>query len=265
MTYKPTDTFFGALNIQGRVIHALLMREILTRYGRHNIGFMWLFVEPMIFTLGIATLWTFSGLHVLSNIPIVAFAVTGYSSVLLWRNMLSRSMGALQINSALLYHRNVTALDVWLSRSVLEAIGSTASFAVLSLLFWYVGSMPGPEDVVKVVVGWLLLAWFGVALSMTVGAASEFSPLVEKIWHPITYLMFPLSGAVFMVEWLPRKVQDFVLMMPMVHGVEILREGFFGSRVKAHYDLTYMFICCLCLTFIGLVAIQAMQRKVTPE
>jgi ABC-type polysaccharide/polyol phosphate export permease len=34
------------------VLGALLIRELLTRYGRHNIGFLWLFVEPMIFTLG---------------------------------------------------------------------------------------------------------------------------------------------------------------------------------------------------------------------
>jgi ABC-type polysaccharide/polyol phosphate export permease len=46
-----------------RVIGALLMREILTRYGRHNIGFMWLFVEPMMFTLGVLALWTSVGLQ----------------------------------------------------------------------------------------------------------------------------------------------------------------------------------------------------------
>ena len=44
--------------IQRRVIWALVMREILTRYGRHNIGFLWLFVEPMIFTLLVTLLWS---------------------------------------------------------------------------------------------------------------------------------------------------------------------------------------------------------------
>ena len=33
--------------IQRRVVWALTLREILTRYGRHNIGFLWLFAEPM--------------------------------------------------------------------------------------------------------------------------------------------------------------------------------------------------------------------------
>jgi ABC-2 type transport system permease protein/capsular polysaccharide transport system permease protein len=37
-----------SFEIQRRVIGALLMREVITRFGRHNIGFLWLFVEPMI-------------------------------------------------------------------------------------------------------------------------------------------------------------------------------------------------------------------------
>ena len=50
-------TFLNSLAIQGRVIHALLMREVITRFGRHNVGVLWLVGEPMLFTLGVAALW----------------------------------------------------------------------------------------------------------------------------------------------------------------------------------------------------------------
>src|SRR6476619_6676710 len=99
--------------IQRRVIWALLLREILTRYGRHNIGFLWLFVEPMLFTLGVTGLWTITGLHRASDLPITAFALTGYSTVLLWRNMPNRCVGAVSPNSALMYHRNVRVIDIY--------------------------------------------------------------------------------------------------------------------------------------------------------
>ena len=46
-----------SLTIQTRIIWALLLREMMTRFGRHNIGFLWLFVEPMMFTLGVTALW----------------------------------------------------------------------------------------------------------------------------------------------------------------------------------------------------------------
>lgn len=251
--------------IQARIIWALLMREIITRYGRHNIGFMWMFVEPMMFTLGVAGLWTFAGLHHSNNLPIVAFAVTGYSSVLLWRNMPGRCSSAVGPNLALMYHRNVRVIDIFASRVLLEGVGATMSFTILSLFFISIDWMPYPEDILKVLAGWLMLAWLGAVLAVTVGAMSELSEVVEKVWHPITYLLFPLSGAMFMVEWLPDTLQKIILYLPMVHGVEILREGFFGSAVNAQYDITYMALICLILTLVGLLLTSEVGRRVAPE
>src|SRR5258706_14077845 len=100
------------LRIQGGVMHALLLREIITRFGRENLGVIWLVGEPMLFTSGIVTLWSMVTLHHGSAIPIVAFAVTGYSSVLLWRNCATHAAGAVAQNKSLLFHRNMRIVDV---------------------------------------------------------------------------------------------------------------------------------------------------------
>lgn len=247
----------SAIQVQAAVIHALLMREILTRYGRHNIGFLWLFVEPMIFTLAVTVLWSLTGMHKHSAIPIAAFAVTGYSSVLLWRNMPARCVGALEPNLTLLYHKQVRVIDIFLSRLLLEAAGATGSFLVLTALFWASDLIPPPQDMAKVLSAWFLLAWFGIALAIFLGAASIHSELVDKMWHPLAYILFPLSGAAFMVDWLPASAQRVVLWIPTVHGVEFLRDGYFGSRITTHYSLAYMAAVCLALTALAL----GMERK----
>lgn len=259
-----TTPFHRSLAIQLRVIGALLMREVLTRYGRDNIGFLWLFVEPMLFTLGITGLWTILRGHG-SELPIVAFAVTGYSAVLLWRNMPNRCCNAVEPNLSLMYHRQVKVIDIFAARILLEIAGGTTSFVALLILFGSIGWMKAPEDVLKIILGWLMLAWFGAALALFIGAVSTTTELMEKIWHPISYLLFPLSGAVFMVDWLPPTVQAMALLVPMVHGVELLREGYFGSIVQAHYDLTYMTIWCACLTLLGLALERRTSREVIPE
>jgi capsular polysaccharide transport system permease protein len=241
-----------AFAIQLRVLNALLMREVITRFGRKNLGVLWLVGEPMLFTLGITTLWTASGLHHGSPIPIVAFAVTGYSSVLMWRNSVTRSSSALEQNRSLLFHRSVRVIDVFLTRIILEIGGATCSFSLLSCLFMFIGWMPPPVDMFEVVAGWVMLAWFGASLALLIGSATAFSDVVERLWHPAAYLLFPMSGAAFMVEWMPQKLQQFVLLLPMVHGVEILREGWFGNVVRTHYDIRYMAACCLVLSLAGL-------------
>jgi ABC-type polysaccharide/polyol phosphate export permease len=110
-----------------------------------------------------------------------------------------------------------------------------------------------------------MLAWFGAGLALFLGSLSERSEVIEKLWHPVSYLLFPLSGAAFMVEWLPQQAQEVILYLPMVHGVEILREGFFGNAVHAHYDIEYMIICNLCLTLVGFAMERDVSRRVEPE
>jgi capsular polysaccharide transport system permease protein len=256
------QSFFRSLAIQRRVMHALMMREVITRFGRDNLGVLWLIGEPMIFTLGVTALWTFAGMNHGSSLPIAAFAITGYSSVLMWRNSVGRSVGALQVNFNLLYHRNVQVLDVFLTRILLEMAGATMSFIVLSTVFIAIGMIEPPIDLLQVIFGWLMLAWFGISLSLLVGAGTTYSELVEKFWHPTSYLLFPLSGAAFMVDWLPKSAQDVVLLLPMVHGVEIIREGYFGNVVRTHYDLGYMAMCCLILTFLGLFLVRDAGKRV---
>jgi ABC-2 type transport system permease protein/capsular polysaccharide transport system permease protein len=254
-----------ALAVEQRVIQALLMREVLTRYGRHNIGFLWLFVEPMIFTIGVTALWSLTKTVHGSNIPITAFALTGYSSVLLWRNMPGRCINALFPNLPLLYHRNVRIFDILIARLLLEFLGATMSFMLLGVLFHLIGWMDLPDDLLEVIGGWFLLAWFGMALALFLGALSVRSELVEKLWHPLSYLVFPLSGAAFMVDALPHEAQHYVLLLPMVHGVEIVREGFFGSYAHAHYDVAYVVAISMTLTFCALLQLRAVVPEIIVE
>jgi capsular polysaccharide transport system permease protein len=255
--------FLQSFAIQTRVLHALMMREVITRYGRDNLGVLWMVGEPMIFTIGVTTLWSAAGLaHGGTGIPIVAFAVTGYSSVLMWRNATSQCSAGIEQNKPLLFHRSVLIIDVFLTRIALEIIGATSSFILLSFFFIFIGWMTMPDDLLLVLEGWLMLAWFGASLALLVGGGTAFSSLVHRLWHPIAYLLFPLSGAAFMVDWLPKKFQDAVLLLPMVHGVEMLRHGYFGNTVRTHYDIGYMAICCLVLSLCGLYAVREASRRV---
>ena len=251
--------------VQARVIWALMLREMLTRYGRHNIGFLWLFVEPMLFTLGVTALWYFAGMNHSSSLPITSFALTGYSTVLLWRNMPSRSVAAISANMPLMYHRNVRPIDIFASRIALEAAGATMSFFLLSLLFMAIDWMPGPENLLELAGAWLMTAWFGAALGLTLGALAERSELVEKLWHPAAYLLFPLSGAAFQVSAMPDEFQTAVLYVPMVHCTEMVREAYFGSKVVAHYDVFYLTCFNMALTFLGLSIERQVSRDLVPE
>ncbi|MDK4807102.1 MAG: ABC transporter permease [Novosphingobium aromaticivorans] len=253
-----------SLAIQCRVIWALFLRETLTRYGRHNIGVLWLFGEPMIFTLGITAFWTIAKLSHASQIPIIAFAVTGYSTVLVWRNMPNRLNKAIEVHQGLMHHRNVRPIDIYLARLMLEIGGVTTSFVTLTLVFWSLGWMEPPEDVLTVIGGWLLMVWFGSALAINIGAISEHSELFERLWHPFTYIMIGFSGLGFVVDAMPRAVQPYLMLVPMVNCAELIRDGYFGSLFHAHYNVGYVLVWNALLSLFAMVGVRSLTAKVTP-
>jgi ABC-type polysaccharide/polyol phosphate export permease len=250
---------------QCRVIGALIMREMLTRYGRHNIGFMWLFAEPMMFTLGVTALWTIMGAHKGDGISITAFVLTGYSTILLWRNMPSRCLLALGPNHSLMFHRQVKPIDVYFSRLILEAVGATISLVILSIIFIAAGLVEPPKDYMRTVLGWSLLAWYAFALSLLVGAISERTEIIERIWHIFQYLMIPLSGSFFIVDSLPKAFQNLVLLNPTVNCTELFRAGFFGDTHEWHYSIEYVVLFNMVLTLVGLSQVRYVSRNLVLE
>lgn len=237
--------------VNRRVIGALLIRELLTRYGRNNIGFLWLFVEPAAFILIVTFVWAFVKDIQRTNIPIVAFALTGYSSMLLWRYTAGRCIGAVKSNKPLLYHRQVTIMDIYIARIGLELIAMTAAVVVLTILFYAIGWLSLPEDVMEVIGGWLLLCWLSFGLACTLGGLSEKADFVRRVWHPFSYMLMVVSGVAFTVDALPPGLQSIALWVPMVNAVEIIRDGWFGSDFHAHFDVGYTIAANIALTLLG--------------
>jgi len=229
----------------------MLVREILTRYGRNNIGFLWLFVEPIAFILIIAFVWTEIRGTQFSNIPIIAFAISGYASMLMWRHSVSRCIGAVKSNQSLLYHRQVTVMDIFAARIILECLGMTTAFAILTIGFYTIDWVPLPEDMLQLIGGWGLTAWLGVGLAMTIGGLSEKFEVISRIWPPFSYILMALSGVAFTADALPPAAREIALWNPILNAIEYLREGWFGSVMRAHYDIPYTVACCTVLTLIG--------------
>jgi capsular polysaccharide transport system permease protein len=260
-TMPPARRDLIAFTNQLRVVFALTLREVLTRYGRHNIGFIWMFAEPMLFTLGVTTLWNLMPHSVTDGVSVTAFVLSGYSTVLLWRNMPNRCIGAVTPNSGLMYHRQVKVLDIYISRILVEAVGATASLCLLTVVLSAMQLIDFPVDILKVLCGWFLLAGYAFSLSILVGALSECTEIVERVFHIFQYLMIPLSGAFFTVESVPSELRGFVLLNPTVHCTELFREGFFGNRGYWVYDVAYVLVVTMMLALVGLLQLRRVGGK----
>lgn len=264
MRYGDDTKLSESFAIQKRVINALLMREVITRYGRDNLGVLWLFVEPLLVTLFFILMW--SGIHAnqTSTLNIVAFSITGYPLLMMWRNGANRTMNAVNANISLLYHRNVRVLDTLITRLILEISGTTIAQIAIMAVFIVLGWIPMPTDIFYMLLAWGLMALFAVGLGLVLCSIAHYFEFFGKLWSSASILMMPLSGAFFFVHSLPPKIQEYALYLPMIHGSEMFRHGYFGSTVTTYEDPLFILQCDLVLIFLGLLLVKRFSQGVEP-
>lgn len=260
---SPMKIFFQGLKIQSRVIGALILREIHTRYGRENIGYLWIIIEPMIFATGIGILHAGTGGEFgMTDIRPVPFAIVGYGTFIIFRNVVNRAGGTIESNAPLLYHRMVSLFDMLLARVLLEASGIMVSVFILLLLSYCIGLGTLPVRPAYIIIGQLYLTWFSFGFSMVICAITYENSTVERLIHPMTYFSMPISNIFVMMEWIPNPYQGWLEWVPMAQCSEIVRYGQFESASDKYFNFEYLTLICLCFTFIGLLSLNIIRKHV---
>jgi capsular polysaccharide transport system permease protein len=248
--------------VQCRVIGALMMRELHTRYGRENVGYLWLILEPLLLATAVGLIHSRTPNHYAGDITPVPMALVGYCNFMTFRQIVSRSEGALEANVSLFYHRVISPFDILFARALLEQAGTFLSFALLMGLATAVGIANPPERPIVLFLGVALLGWLCFSLSMVVCGITHDRPAIGRLIHPLTYIMMPLSGAFFTMHSLPKEVRDVLLTIPLAHIFELLRYGWFKSAHPEYIDAGYLAIWLLGSTLLGLLLISVARKSI---
>lgn len=249
-------------SVQCTVIGALLMRELHTRYGRDNVGYVWLILEPMMLAVMIALIHSKAPSHFNTDMMPVPLALIGYCNFMIFRGIFNRAEGALHANLPLLYHRTVSIFDLLFARSLLELAGGFMSFLILMGLAIGSGIAHFPERPLFVLLGTSLMFLLSFGLAMVVCAVTHNNPVAGRFVHPISYIMLPLSGAFVAQQWLPANIRMIFSYVPMSHVFEILRYGQFTSAVSTFIDWQYLGEWILLTWLIGLAGLSAVRGKI---
>jgi capsular polysaccharide transport system permease protein len=259
---RPRPTFARQLAVNARIVGALVMREGTMRFGHENLGFFWVIGEPLVLTIGVMVLWTVGGQTHGHGVGVVPFALSGYTMITLWRHLTGRMVHVIRINMGLLFHRNVSLIDVLLARVILEIIAILTAFFVAWTPLYLLGYIDPMPDPLLFATGYFLQGWFALGVGLLIAALSEIYEATEQFLPPLLYLTLPLTGVFSMADWLPQKWREALLWSPLANNVEMMRGGMF-TDVIVYYNFWYVVCCCLALTAIALPLVQHARKHVT--
>jgi len=252
-----------AFATQRTVLHALILRELQGRYGRYNIGFMWMVFEPLILASIVTAIHVFRPDHFgSSEIQPYPFTVIGYCLLIVFRSNFGRSSGALQDALTLMHHAHITPTDVVTARVVCDTFGALAAFTILMSLGILLGLAELPARPLYLFFAIFQIIVWSYGLSMVVAAYSHRYHVLHNFVQPISYFSFPLSGAFFTMNFLPSWARGYMAWNPMAGMFETARYGQFESASADYMFPGYVIAVCILVLYWGYFSLRHVRKDI---
>lgn len=260
---SPTPlSFQEGWKAQLRVFRGLILRELHTRYGRENVGFLWVIVEPLILASVITIVHQNQPSHSTDSSSLAAYAIIGYTIFIIFRNTFNQASGAIETNQPLLYHRMVTIFDIIVARAMMDILACYAVTVVLLTICIMTGLADLPARPLYLITAALLMGWFTLGLTLIASCVTYRNELWSRQIHVLSYLTIPISGAWFSLSNLPPSFRNALQWFPMPLIFEQARYGQFETSSGRFVSPTYVIGCCAALTFAGLLFTRRLRAKV---
>jgi len=253
-----------SFSVQLIVINALILREIQTRFGTSNIGYLWAIVEPLFVLIVFFLLYELLGRTPPGGMELVPFLATGVTAFYGFQNTIKRLEKSVDANQGLLLYPQVTPLDVMIARGLLEASTFLVVFGLIIFGSWIFDLTPpieSPLVLIFILIDLQLLA-FGFGCMFCI--AFMMFPVIDRFMSPVWRALMFLSGVFYTMDELPEMTQDWIALNPIAHAVDLLRGAYFASYTPEVASLSYLLEWTCGSLFVGLM-LERMFRHRKPN
>jgi capsular polysaccharide transport system permease protein len=257
--------FWRGLQVQQRVVGALLIREIYSRFGRESLGFVWIVAEPLVFAIPVLLMWRAIRGSQEHGLAVMPFLWSGYLPILLFRHLGGRILLFIRANVGLLYHQRVSIFDIFFARALLETVSNLAALVVSFVVFYSIGAVAVPRNLPMFYLGYFFMIWWAVASALIIGALCERTDWVAQIWQPFSYMYMIFSGFFYLADWLPPALRNVALCQPYTQAYEMIRAGVFGTTITTYGDPAYTTFVLAGLTLFGLWMMREGRKYIVIE
>ncbi|MFG1282873.1 ABC transporter permease [Xanthobacter autotrophicus] len=268
MTHTPRPTRFAgeswrtASAMHARVVGAVIMRDLQTRFGTGYLGFLLGLIMPL-GHLAIAMIaMTVLGRPAPIGPSTPTFLMTGILPFVLWLYSHRQIMMCLQQNRPLLYFPGVDIFDITLARVITEISSGTLVVSILLFTLSIMGYDIEPFDMYGFSYG-LIQAWaLGIATGIVFVNIGTLWPVMLILGNLLAPIYWISSGILYIPDALPDKLRDILYYLPLCQIVDGLRVSFFAEYSSEFYNGRIASGALISIILIG-ITLTSVIRKTT--
>ena len=254
--------FADALQVQGRVFGANFFREFDLQRGKNGLGFVMAMLEP-IFHIGVVCLW-----HYLVRVqPVygtskVLFIASGLYPVFIFIHVSTTFRGTVRAGGSRRRFPIESSLDFIAARVAFKFfVYSLVGVALFWFIFVFVTPQAIPWDFSAVATAVAALLFLGFGMGLCNVCLEAVMPVWPHIYGPLARAFILFSGVLFVPDFMPTHLRQYLVWNPVLHGVDLFRQGFYPGYPTLVYSWSYLWGTGAVLVFFGLCAERAFRRK----
>lgn len=248
--------------IQRAVVFAIFIRELRTRFGQFQLGYLWAILEPLSMVLILSFVRMLFGRADIAGLSFPVFFASGIITYLLFNHIIVSGLSAVEGNLSLFNYQRVKPFDILIARSLLELLISLGTALIIFPGLYFIGFTFHWNDTLRVVAILVCLYTmsFGVGLILCV-----VGPLWQEAKKVVPVLIRPLffiSGIFFSVSMLPEVARPVALLNPLLHFTELMRGALFQEYDSHEGSLFYVFCWSVGSVLVGLWIYRVFRIKI---
>lgn len=255
----------GHLVTHIRVVGALLVREMSTRFGSKPGGYVWALLDPAAHILLMTVIFRAIARTPALGTSFALFFATGYIAFQFYQAMTSYLNSAVRANRVLLSYPNVAPFDTIVARFVLQ-VGTTTLVAVI-VLGTIIATMRIGTNLhwPTILEAGAMACLFGLGVAMVNSVLFLKYPLYEQVFGIVNRPLFLISGVFFLPDSIPEPYRDLVLVNPLVHAIMGFRKGFYPEYRAIGLDMNYLYCVAFLTLFIGMLVFTLSSKTLRNE
>jgi capsular polysaccharide transport system permease protein len=236
-----------------RTTVALMLREMVTTYGRSPGGYIWAVVEPVAAIGLLAFAFSLAFRSPSLGESFALFYATGYLPYMMFHDVSNKTAAAIRFSRSLLTFSAVSWLDAILARFLLNLLTHLmVIMLVIGFMIVFLDTRAIPNlPMVANALGIAAVVALGVGI-MNCYLFMAF-PAWERIWMVFTRPLFLVSGVFFLFEDMPEWVRNFLWFNPIFHSTGEMRAGIYPTYAPDYISSSFAYGFGLGLILIGLM------------
>lgn len=242
----------GMLKAQGRVLGALILRDLKTRFFGNELGFLLAIGWPLSHILILLAINTMMGRAAPYGESEALWFATGVIPFMAFSYMSRWIMMGIAVNSPLLSFPTVKVTDIMFARAIVEVLSAGSVVLIMFAVFWFFEIDFMPRDVVQAALALMANMLLGLGMGVLNAPIAAALPFWIIGYSLLTIFFWISAGVFFVPDALPEPARTYLSYLPTLQGVEWMRSAYYQGYGAGILDRAYLVSFGVVSLFIGL-------------